>query len=65
MEFGRTEALHTPVVGSTSQTVQHKGREESPFRQKGKRHPASLPAQPIPSDQGIEGEPHHTIDIRI
>ncbi len=65
MEFGRTDALYNPIVGSTSQTVQHKGREESSPRQKGKRQPAPLAAPLSPSDQEIEGEPLHTIDIRI
>ncbi len=63
MEFGRTDALYNPIVGSTSQTVQHKGKEESSPRQKGKRHPAPLMAPTTVVDAEVEGEPHHKIDV--
>jgi hypothetical protein len=65
MEFGRTDALYSPIVSSTSQTVQHKGREESSPRQKGKRPPLPDTSSPPTTVEESESEPHHTIDIRI
>jgi hypothetical protein len=65
MEFGRTDAIYNPIVGSTSQTVQYKGREESSPRQKGKRQHPPLADPTTAPDEEMEGEPHHKIDIRI
>lgn len=65
MEFGRIEALYTPTVGSASQTVQHKGREESSPRQKGKRPTAPQTATLDPADELTDRDPDHRIDIRI
>ena len=65
MEFGRTEALYTPIVGSASHTVQHKGREESSRRQKGKGPPAPQTTSLDQADELTDRDPDRRIDIRI
>jgi hypothetical protein len=65
MEFGKTDTLFNPIIGSASQTVQHKGKEESAPKQKPK--PRSVQAsQASPSSAASpdrETQPVHHLDV--
>ena len=65
MEFGKTDALYNPIIGSASQTVQHKGKEESTRKQKPKPRsgPASQVSPPSETSADRETEPAHHLDV--
>jgi len=65
MEFGKTDALYHPIIGSASQTVQHKGKEESAPKQKPKPRSgqASQASPPSEASADRETEPAHRLDV--